>query len=542
VRFRILVVDEEPTIIRVFREALEPQAWEVFEAADAAAGLEQLQRSKPDVIVSDILIRGMDGLAFLQRVREIAPDVPVLLTSAYTEKEKLIRALQVGAFDFIDKPFSVRETVVAVQRAMRHRLLLQDRRRNEKYTGFIEHLARTVNASHTLEDLFERIRLSLGTALSVRLFSVFLYDATRQRLILACSNHVPLPAGQELLLDSMQGPMADAIAQQSAVIVPDFERSSYARRKPEPEPRRAQYVHGASATIPLMVRGKLVGVLNLNDKLSPPAEIDAVDVSFFKIAAEHLASAITVRQETLQVTRTLTELQRAQADLVRVEKLAAVSRLVAGVAHEIKNPLTSLHFAAINLGDELGRYASAGADVARGKKFIATIVDDVGRIRDRVDKFMMFSGRTQIDRTPCAPDAIAAKALEQVAGRCEAVGISIKLTCEQPIPPVSAEPEMFLQAVINLLVNAIEAIDKDGAIEVTVRSGGGRVQIEVKDSGPGIAVDIAPHVFNLFFTTKEEGSGFGLSQVHVFCDTHGGRISILPTPRGACFLMDLPVS
>lgn len=521
VRPRILVIDDENTVITVFRKGVTRKDYDLVSAADGREGLDQLRAQEPDVVFSDIRMPNMDGLEFLEEARSVSPDVPVVLITGFGDKEKLTRALQLGAFDLIDKPFDVKSVQLVLERALRHHRSLVQRRR-------IENFARSINAAQTLDDLFDYLASNIGTALGVRLFSLFLYDNEAERLSLACTNHVPLPAGLELALADVRDPMKGVIASRTPYVAKEATTHLSTDAK-----QRARYLDDTAAVMPLLIRDRLIGVLNLNDKLEGPSPFDDTDLAFLTIAAELLASAIAVRQETVRLKET-------QQRLIQSEKLAAVTKLIAGVAHELKTPLTSLRFAVVNFGKALQSPKAYDADSATRR--LLSLHEDIDRLQERVERFLSFSRPERVERESCRPAEIVEEVVRRASALLQDRGVELDLTCDREMPTLQVDRQGFIEAVLNLLVNAIEAVGDAGRVDLSVTSDAGKVRVRVTDSGPGVPEEIASQVFELFFTTKSKGSGIGLSQVHLFCDTHGGRVSFESGAGGTTFVMELPAS
>ena len=120
--------------------------------------------------------------------------------------------------------------------------------------------------------------------------------------------------------------------------------------------------------------------------------------------------------------------------------------------------------------------------------------------------------------------------------------MKFKVTCGPELSPVCADRRGFVEAVQNLVVNAVEAVGAVGRVELSVTSDVRKVCIRVTDSGSGVPDELASQVFELFFSTKSKGSGIGLSQVHFFCDTHDGNVSLDSDLGRTTFTMDLPAS
>ncbi|MEO1174938.1 MAG: histidine kinase dimerization/phospho-acceptor domain-containing protein, partial [Myxococcota bacterium] len=303
----------------------------------------------------------------MDRSRRIDPDVPVVLTGASVGKETLIRALQLDAFDFLEIPFdaSAVETVLGRTVARRHLLLSQ--RRSQIQAQRVERLIRQLNGSPDLARLYRTLKVEAAAALDVTDFAVFarVGDALEARagrgLGLWSAAH-----WSDEIRDCVEHGRVTDVSSVAACLGTGDEV-------------------GAGLCLPLQMEMHRWGVLAL---FRDGGRVDEVDRRQFRLVADHLSSSIAVRERSAELERALRALEEAQGRLLRTEKLASVTKLVAGLAHEIKNPLTSMQFAVTNARDELrdlepNRERAAGLD-----RFLDLFSSDVERLRERVDRFM----------------------------------------------------------------------------------------------------------------------------------------------------------
>jgi PAS domain S-box-containing protein len=239
--------------------------------------------------------------------------------------------------------------------------------------------------------------------------------------------------------------------------------------------------------------------------------------------------------------------QRAQAAAVSQDRLAALGLLAAGVCHEINNPLA---FIKANI-DAVGRYA--GELEARDDEQLAEIVSDlhdmVGECRDGLDRIAGIvqalrdlSRNRSGESLPFDPAREIQSAVTIFRGATKA---TCPVTVEVPeLPRVLGSPGTLGQVVLNLLTNGFDAMGGKGQLEVRAEDTGTAVRLSVRDHGPGIPSETAPHVFEPFFTTKEVGKGTGLG-LHICREivTHmGGEISFETGPTGTTFVVSLPAA
>jgi len=232
------------------------------------------------------------------------------------------------------------------------------------------------------------------------------------------------------------------------------------------------------------------------------------------------------------------DLDRQRRDLERSNRLAAWAELARQVAHEVKNPLTPIQLSAEHLRRV---YQDASADFgATLQACTDTILKQVRILRGIVTEFSAFA------RPPAAvleledPAALLEGAL---APYRTALPPSVRLAAvvETPLPPVRADRRLIERALVNLVENALQAVGDSGTIAVRARAAGGRVELEVEDSGPGVDPEIRERVFEPFFSTKTSGSGLGLALVKKIAEDHGGGITLESQPGRTRATLWLPV-
>jgi two-component system, NtrC family, sensor kinase len=265
--------------------------------------------------------------------------------------------------------------------------------------------------------------------------------------------------------------------------------------------------------------------------------LDQAALAFERTAAALAAERARLAAKVAELTTANQALAEARASLIRSEKLATVGRLAAGIAHEVGNPLGAVAGYA-----ELARgRLPPGADpqVREALERIAAAADRIDRIvRDLLD----FARPSPLEVRPLAVEGAveAAVRLASVQGRFREVQVVRDLPAD--LPPVLGDERHLSQVVLNLLLNAGDATQGRGRVEVRARRQGDHVHLSVSDDGPGIAPDDLPRVFDPFFSTKEpgQGSGLGLAICHSIVESMGGSIDAASPPGGgATFVVRL---
>jgi len=234
------------------------------------------------------------------------------------------------------------------------------------------------------------------------------------------------------------------------------------------------------------------------------------------------------------ILRDLGEIRRLQEEIRRQEKLAALGGLAAGVAHEIRNPLSSIKGIATYFGER------AEAD-SEERQAAEVMVQEVDRLNRVITELLEFARPSDLRLQPVELEPLLAHSVKLVEQDARARNIELQLENDSPSPRVLLDPDRFAQCLLNLYLNAIQAMDRGGRLTVTSRTADGEARIEVSDNGSGIAPEHLNQIFDPYFTTKPSGTGLGLAVVHKLIEAHNGRIKVRSTPgEGTVFSITLP--
>lgn len=239
--------------------------------------------------------------------------------------------------------------------------------------------------------------------------------------------------------------------------------------------------------------------------------------------------------------QTQTELEKSREHLLQAEKMVVVGKLAASMAHSIRNPLTSVKMRLFSLDRSLDLNPQQRED-------FQVISEEIVHIDSLVQSFLEFSRPPKLRMQMISPSEIVDLALKLMTHRLESYQVSVQVERHERLPVVRADPDRLKEVLVNIMVNACEAMKGGGAIvireeEALDASLGQVAVVRIRDNGPGIEEDLRARIFEPFFTTKEEGSGLGLSIAVRIVEEHGGRLNLESRKgQGAEFSLILPVT
>ena len=264
------------------------------------------------------------------------------------------------------------------------------------------------------------------------------------------------------------------------------------------------------------------------------------------------------------VARDLGYIGQVQSTLRYSQKAAALGRLLAGVAHEVKNPLNAMTIHLELLKQKLGgggvarpvaRAAEAGGvrvadappvqvtvESSSVLNHVSVIGSEIRRLDEVVQGFLKFSRPEELALEPVDLAAMVTDVGDVVGPQANAAGVRLVISPATDLPRVSADSSLLRQALLNLALNAVQAMPSGGVLRFESRRAADRqVELVIADTGVGIPPEHLSRIFDLYFTTKDAGSGIGLSMVYRTIQLHDGHIEVQSTPgRGTTFTIRLP--
>jgi signal transduction histidine kinase len=235
-----------------------------------------------------------------------------------------------------------------------------------------------------------------------------------------------------------------------------------------------------------------------------------------------------------QLADSLRQLEVQGEELRRAEHLSALGTLAGGLAHEIRNPVGIIRATAQLIEIECGDTAT---------ETVAIIGQETERIERFIQDLLNYAGETDLHRLATDAPALLRRVANRLRPLLETRGVALHIDAAADLPSLGVDAEQVEQALMNLCINAVQALGGAGHIRLSAaRTADNAIAIAVADNGPGIAAADRVRIFAPFYTTKDSGTGMGLSVVQRIVENHGGRIAVASTPgQGATFTIYLPL-
>ncbi len=284
----------------------------------------------------------------------------------------------------------------------------------------------------------------------------------------------------------------------------------------------------------IVVRGSVRGCVEIGYCTEKPHRHEGP----FLREERHLIDAVA-RQVALIVERREAEREKAKLreQLRHADRLATIGQLAAGVAHELNEPLGNI----LGFAELIRKNACLDEHALKDAE---RIVSASLYAREVIRKLTFFARRTPPQKARVNLNRLVEESLSFFEGRCAKAGVRLERLLQADLPHIIADPAQLNQVLVNIVVNAIQAMPEGGTLTVSTQKDGHTVSLVIRDTGVGMTAQVLKQVFVPFFTTKDvnEGTGLGLSVAHGIVSAHGGSIQVRSRPgQGACFTVRLPM-
>ncbi|CAB1078286.1 hypothetical protein D1AOALGA4SA_6040 [Olavius algarvensis Delta 1 endosymbiont] len=497
---KILLIDDEPDILRVLGISLKADGYEVIPALNGAEGLEAFTREKPPIVITDIKMPGMDGIEVLEKIKALDADTEVIIITGHGDIDNAIESLKYGASDFINKPVRDEALTIALARAKEK---LDIKQKLKEYTTDLEKKIDVATSELRRQTNFQ-IRLirssNDGIVATDRDLKIVIYNPGAESVFGYTQAEVIYKMA---ITDLFPADIAD---QFQSALDRDNGIKDFAWRDTSIVSQEGQTIPVRFSGTILQEKGREMGT-----------------VAFFQ---------------------DLREIKRLEKELVKSERLAAVGQTVAGLAHGIKNILHGLKG-----GSYLVDIGIKRDDTEKLKKGWDTIKRNIGRTSSLVMDLLSYSKEREPEYEACEPNQIVNDVAALVDDKAREHQVEIALELDDSIGEVVMDPASIHEVLLNLASNAVDAclfdedLTKHWVVKLTTaKEPENMVRFEVTDNGAGMTEEVLQKLFTSFFSTKgHRGTGLGLMVTRKLIEEHQGKIAVTSRlDAGTCFTVRLP--
>ncbi|MDD5067000.1 MAG: response regulator [bacterium] len=513
----ILIVDDETGIRELLKKILLNSAYQVYTAESGLGALEKVKEGGVDIVLLDLLLPDMNGVEILKRIKELNPFIEVLMISGHGTIKDGVETIKAGAYDFIQKPFDINLLLAVVTRAIKHRDIKKKfRKLNTDY-----------NRVKRLQEYQENIISTMPIG--------FLTVGFDDKIVI-----------HNTVIEAM---VRDKINDIMNMDIFDFFRNIF-----------SEYNLGLLEDMyrSLKTKNEKFDMVFYNNSIS--VEKDNLHFRMIGAGFEHgiLLFIIDITNE-----------YNTRQQLIQQEKVATLGQFISGVTHGLGNNMANVISNASGIQDE-GNFLSrdlvqvtdilkkpsprSNADredlihqiMERRNRMIdysTRLLKQAGVMNENIKSLLKFSRQPPVVRIPSDINSIIEEAISIVRSyKYNNVKFVSELRLD--LPHVSVNPPQIKDVIIDLVLNGIHAMDQKGTITYSTvfQKEKNFIQIQVHDTGKGIDDKIKDKIFSAFFTTRENGTGLGLTNVKNVIKQHNGNIYFQSeSGKGTTFFIDIPV-
>jgi signal transduction histidine kinase/CheY-like chemotaxis protein len=519
----VLVVDDEPGIELLCSRVLTRAGYDVTSETNPGKAIKYLGQNRVDLLLVDIRMPEVDGFDVISRAKRAQPDIAVLVMTGFGTVETAIRALRQGVDGLLLKPFEKGDELVSsVKQA------LSDNRRK-----------RETARAQTLRPLFDATE-TLFSETDTNKLNNLIVDTICEHLQCTNAAYYQIENGD-----------ITPIAKRGSIFPVDetsFARHLLSRVNADKNPiivnatgpgeedaqsLLASLKLGAAILIPIS-RSNIRAILFAARDLGV-APFRGADLELFHILANQALVALENARLYADLRAYVRKVEESQQALLRSEKMAAAGRLTASIAHEVNNPLQSVQNCLHLAGRE---------DVSpeKRKEYFDLARTEMDRLMKTMQRMLDYyrPGSTKLEKVDVLEllNHVISLTSQQLSQR----EIDVETDFPESLEPIDAVNSQLQQIFFNLILNALDVMPGGGVLSIKANNVENGIEIQFEDSGPGIPEDLRNNIFEPFYSTKDGGTGLGLTVSYNIVTAHGGTLDLIQGKgTGACFRLFLPM-
>ena len=521
----ILVVDDEPGITHLCERLLRRLDYKVTSFTDPEAALGFVVKNKIDLLLVDIRMPQISGFDVIAHTKLHQPDTAVLVMTGFGTVEMAIQALRQGVDGLLLKPFAVGgELVHAVQQALEDNLKKRDIARIQALRPLFDIIESFWAETHP-ERLLELVLNAVCGHLHCENAGFYLRSSEGDHLVLLSGRGKTLPDEDSNIYGGIVGRVDAANA-------PIWVNAT-GPGEPDLQAVLAPLELSSIMCAPIS-RLNVHGVLYAGQDMSSPA-FREVEWEMYLLLVRQAALAMENARLYEELREYVRRVEASQQALIQAEKMAAAGRLTASIAHEINNPLQAvqncLHLATRDEVNEKKR-----------REYLDLANIELNRLMTTVQRMLDYYRPGAVEPQKVDVISLLRHVTTLLSSQLNARGIRVSTGFSSKMPSIFAVSSQLEQVFLNLILNAYDAMPGGGELRISARPLKDMAEIFFQDTGPGIPVEMRPRIFEPFVSSKEGGTGLGLSVSYGIISAHGGSLDFVPDRGpGACFRVVLPI-
>lgn len=518
----VVIVDDEAGIAKLCSRLLTQAGFQTKSFTSPKKAMSYLQESRADLLLADIRMPEVDGFEVITFAKELQPDLATLVMTGFGTVETAIKALRQGVDGLILKPFENGEELID---AARQALLDNQRKRDAAHT-------------EALRPLFNVTEAFLAETRPEHLPELIVETTCNH---LHCSHAAYYQRTEDEDLEALTQRGQAQSRRDSHVKIKEltkiFREGAPVRVSESTHPLLKEELFGegvhSALAVPIM-RSGTEALLCAGRGTGEPA-FREIDLDTLVILARQATVAIENASLYAELRAYVKQVEDSQKALLKAEKMAAAGRLTASIAHEINNPLQAvrncLHLAG---RDDLPKQ--------KQDEYFGLAETELERLTGTVQRMLDFYRPGNVYPKPVDLSEILAHVLALMTTQLQKRQIKITTLIPEKLPPVMAVSAQLQQVFLNLILNAYDAMPAGGEMTISAEEKEQIVEIQFQDTGMGIPVEKQESIFEPFVSTKEGGTGLGLTVSYNIIAALGGELALVSNHKeGACFRVSLPL-
>ena len=521
----VLVVDDEPGIALLCERILSRAGYNVTALTDPRAAILHLQQKRVDMLLVDIRMPEVDGFDVIARAQMVQPDVAVLVMTGFGTVETAIRALRQGVDGLILKPFERSDELL---QAVKQAITDNQRKRD---TARVQALRPLFNVTETLFAETDRTKLLDLIVAAIRehlnCSNVAYYQVEKGKVSVIAQR------GKVLQVDEMNY-AAQLVSRVDADGDPIVINATGPGEK-DAQSLLSTLGLGSAILIPVMRTNLHTVLLAARDASAAERPFRGADLEMFFVLARQAVVAMENARLYADLRDYVRRVEDSQEALLRAEKMAAAGRLTASIAHEVNNPLQSVQNCLHLVGRE---------DLPKEKRqeYFELARNELDRLMKTMQRMLDFyrPGAVKVEQVQVLD--LLQHVLSLTSQQFGQRHIQLVTDLPESLPPIYAVSSQIQQIFFNLILNALDAMPGGGDMKISARELDHGIEMIFQDNGPGIPEDKRNSIFEPFYSTKEGGTGVGLTVSYNIVTAHGGTLDLIDGEEpGACFRLFLPM-